>query len=133
MQKMGTVMPTESTYRKEALKKYGAKCVYCGFAIKEVLEVAHLDGRRSNNRLSNLAPLCPTCHRMHDLDLIPTAVIKTMRDHPKKPRWAKLLKDAGPKAAETKKRKRAALRRKRKRAAKKAVETRRKRARAKKR
>ena len=92
-------------YRKLAFAHYGrlgpVACVYCGFGVVEVLEVAHLDCDRSNNALSNLALLCPTCHRMHDLDLIPTKVIRIMRKRPRVVRWSKLMKDAGAKAAAT--------------------------------
>ncbi len=46
--------------------------MWCGFAVEKVLEVAHLDGNRANCKEDNLALLCPTCHRMHDVDLITT-------------------------------------------------------------
>ena len=47
-------------YRKLAFDAYAPICVHCGFGIREVLEVAHLDGNRANNSLSNLVILCPT-------------------------------------------------------------------------
>ena len=34
----------------------------------------HLDRQRSNNEVGNLVILCPTCHKMHDLDLMPNKV-----------------------------------------------------------
>ncbi len=40
-----------------------------------VLEVAHVDGKRQNNDIENLVILCPTCHKMHDIDLISTETI----------------------------------------------------------
>ena len=86
-------------YREQAFKKYAPICAYCGFGIKSVLEVAHIDGNRENNRISNLVILCPTCHRMLDIDLISNHMIKTIRDQTRKPNWNKLLKDAGKKAA----------------------------------
>jgi 5-methylcytosine-specific restriction endonuclease McrA len=89
-------------YRKLAFEKYAPICVHCGFGIKEVLEVAHLDCNPKNCELDNLAILCPTCHRMHDIDLIPTDAIIRLRDEKRKPRWAKLTKDAARKAVETK-------------------------------
>lgn len=89
-------------YRKLAFEQYAPICVYCGFGIKEVLEVAHLDCNPANCDAANLAILCPTCHRMHDIDLIPTDVVVRMRDEKRKPRWAKLTKDAAVKAVETK-------------------------------
>lgn len=89
-------------YRKLAFETYAPICVYCGFGIKEVLEVAHLDCNPVNCEPANLAILCPTCHRMHDIDLIPTEVVIRLRDEKRKPRWAKLTKDAAAKAIETK-------------------------------
>jgi 5-methylcytosine-specific restriction endonuclease McrA len=109
-------MPPRVNYRKLAFAHYAPLCVHCGFGIKVVLEVAHLDGDRSNNAINNLAILCPTCHKMHDLDLISTPSIIAMRDDPKIVNWSKRMKDAGQKAARTR-----ALRA----AAKKAVITRR--------
>jgi hypothetical protein len=114
-------------YRKLAFEHYEQLgqlvCAHCGFGIRDVLEVAHLDGDRSNNELINLAILCPNCHKMHDLDLISTATILDMRDRPKIVIWAKRMKDAGAKAAETRRISRAKL--KRSNAAKKAALTRR--------
>jgi hypothetical protein len=110
-------MPKHFNYRKLAFDTYPAVCAHCGYGIRDVLEVAHLDCDRSNNDISNLAILCPNCHKMHDLDLISTEVIIEMRDRPEEVRWAKRMKDAGQKAA---------LTRKLKLAGKKAAETRRK-------
>lgn len=91
-------------YRKAALAAYAPICVYCGFGIKEVLEVAHLDCKPENCALENLALLCPTCHRMHDLDLIPTEVVIRLRDEKRTANWKKLMKDAAAKAGATKRR-----------------------------
>lgn len=102
-------------YRKLAFDKYPPICAYCGFGVPEVLEVSHLNGDRGNNTVENLAILCPNCHKMHDIDLIPTEIIVIMRDREKRVAWSKRMKDAGAKAAAT---------RKRKQAARKAVETR---------
>ena len=88
-------------YRKLAFDAYAPICVHCGFGIREVLEVAHLDGNRANNSLSNLAILCPTCHRMHDIDLLPTDAVVRLRDQKRKARWSKLTKNAAKKAIET--------------------------------
>jgi len=103
-------------YRKIAFKAYDPVCVHCGFGIISVLEVAHIDGDRSNNKLENLVILCPNCHKMYDLNLIPSEIITKLRDCPKKADWSKRMKDAGMKAAIT---------RKWRRAGKKAAETRR--------
>lgn len=86
-------------YRKLAFQKYASVCAHCGFGIRDVLEVAHLDGNRANNTIANLVILCPNCHKMHDLDLISTQVIIEMRDRPKVVLWAKRIKEAGKKAA----------------------------------
>ena len=31
-----------------------------------------VDGDRTNNDVANLATLCPNCHKMHDIGLVPT-------------------------------------------------------------
>jgi hypothetical protein len=89
-------------YRKLAFDKYPPVCAHCGhggFGFREVLDVAHLDGNRQHNDPDNLAILCPTCHRMHDLDLISTETIRVMRGRPKIVVQSKRMKDAGKKAA----------------------------------
>jgi 5-methylcytosine-specific restriction endonuclease McrA len=113
--------PATINYRRLAFEAYANICVYCGFGIKEVLEVAHLDCDATNCDLTNLAILCPTCHRMHDIDLIPTDVIIRLRDEKRTARWAKLTKDAAQKALATKRQNPSALQD----AARKAVDTRR--------
>ena len=109
-------MTKRVNYRKLAFETYDPVCAHCGFGIPSVLEVAHIDGDRHNNDVGNLVILCPNCHKMHDLDLISTDTIRTMRDRPKNVDWSKRMKDAGKKAA---------IKRKRRAAAKKAVATRR--------
>lgn len=96
-------------YRKLAFDNYPPICAYCGFGIPEVLEVPHLDGNRENNALDNLAILCPNCHKMHDIGLIPTEIIIEMRDRERRVDWSKRMKDAGRKAAATRKRRAAAI------------------------
>lgn len=91
-------------YRKLAFAHYDPLCAHCGFGIPAVLEVAHIDGNRQNNDVTNLVVLCPNCHKMHDLDIISTATIIEMRDRPKVVQWAKRMKDAGQKAALTRRR-----------------------------
>lgn len=91
-------------YRHVAFDAYrDDECAYCGFGIKAVLEVAHLDQNRTNNLADNLAVLCPTCHKMHDINLIPTEVIRQMRDHKKEANWGSRMKDAAVKAGATRK------------------------------
>jgi hypothetical protein len=63
---------------------------------------------------------------MHDLDLISTETIIQMRDRPKVVLWAKRTKDAGQKAAKSRKKRQAAYKRRRHLAAVKAAQTRRK-------
>ena len=118
-------MAKRINYRKIAFQHYAPVCAHCGFGIPSVLEVAHIDGNRRNNDLKNLVVLCPNCHKMHDLDIISTETIVVMRDRPKTVNWRKRMKDAGRKAAVTRKTRVTRLRRKRRLAALKAAETRR--------
>lgn len=113
-------------YRKLAFAHFCDRlfCAHCGFGIPDVLEVAHLDCRRENNKVSNLVLLCPTCHKMLDLDLISMDTVIQMRDRPKIVRWDKRMKDAGKKAALSRKRRATGRRRKRRLAALKAAATR---------
>jgi predicted restriction endonuclease len=97
-------MTTRINYRKLAFEAYDQLCAHCGFGIPAVLEVAHIDGQRSNNEIGNLVILCPNCHKMLDLDLISNETIIQMRDRPKIVTWSKRMKDAGQKAALTRKR-----------------------------
>ena len=98
-----TTKPKRVNYRKAAFDHWEERgqvvCAHCGFGIKDVLEVAHLDGDRSHNEIDNLAILCPNCYKMFDLDLITMETIRQMRDRPKVVVWAKRMKDAGAKAA----------------------------------
>jgi 5-methylcytosine-specific restriction endonuclease McrA len=112
-------------YRRLAFDRYPPVCAHCGFGIAAVLEVAHIDGDRWNNELTNLVILCPNCHKMHDLDIISSTTIREMRDRPKTINWRKRMKNAGHKAAATRKSRATALRRKRRLAALKAAATRR--------
>jgi Zn finger protein HypA/HybF involved in hydrogenase expression len=47
------------------------ECEDCGIEqrFKGMFDVHHKDGDSSNNRLENLALLCPTCHRVADYEL----------------------------------------------------------------
>ena len=76
------------------------------------MTVAHLDHAAGHNDPDNLAYLCQTHHWMYDAGLYPIEAIKLMRLH-----WqttegvashAARMKDAGPKAAATRKRRAAA-------------------------
>jgi len=81
-----------ASYRELAFESYEEPhvCVICGFGIPDVLQVAHLDHRRSNNSKGNLVIMCPNCHRMYDLGLFSRQFVKNMRDTKRNPNWAKL-------------------------------------------
>lgn len=58
-------------YRTRALKHYPLICNRCGYnKFIKALVVHHTDHNRSNNVLSNLEVLCPTCHWEHHLGLL---------------------------------------------------------------
>jgi len=57
-------------YRTLALRKLPNRCNRCPYdKFVEALVVHHKDHDRSNNKLSNLEVLCPTCHWEHHLGL----------------------------------------------------------------
>ncbi|MBA2585428.1 MAG: HNH endonuclease [Chthoniobacterales bacterium] len=62
-----SLAPKRIDYRKRAFAHYDPVCAHCGYGIPDILEVAHIDGSRQNNEISNLVILCPNCHKMHDL------------------------------------------------------------------
>jgi len=96
-------MPT--SYHTIAFKTYPQICAYCGFGIIGILQVAHLSHNRKDNSPENLVILCPTCHKMYDGNLISKDVLIVLRDNPRKINWSAMMKDAGIKAAKTKKHK----------------------------
>ncbi|WP_147707286.1 HNH endonuclease signature motif containing protein [Microvirga massiliensis] len=87
-------------------------CVVCGLQIPTCLTVAHLDHAAGNNDPDNLAYLCQTHHWMYDAGLYPLEAIKMLRAHWQqtqgKASHAARMKDAGPRAAATRKRRAAA-------------------------
>ena len=97
--------PNQRTnYRRVAFQNYDPLCAPCGFGVAAILEVAHVDCNRSNNAKENLVILCPTCHKMYDLDLISAETILLMRDRPRVLNWRKWIKDGAQKAAATRRR-----------------------------
>lgn len=59
-----------AAYRRNAFEAYPHKCAICGWdADERILEVHHIDENRENNKLENLAILCPICHKKLTLHL----------------------------------------------------------------
>ena len=87
-------------------------CAVCGLQIATCLQIAHLDHNAGNNDPDNLARLCPTHHWMYDAGLYPVDAIKRLQAHWQstegKPDHKGRMKDAGAKAALTRKRRAAA-------------------------
>lgn len=51
------------TYRRKALRHYGAICAFCGYdRCLDSIDVHHIDENRNNNRLKNLIVLCKNHH-----------------------------------------------------------------------
>ena len=125
----------DTAKRKQSVAKRIARehypyqcCVVCGLKIQTCLTVAHLDHDGANNKADNLAFLCWTHHWMYDCGFYPLQAIRLMRSHWQKtkgePTHKARMKDAGAKAARTRKKKQAAIARKRSAGAKKAWTTR---------
>lgn len=54
---------TTNDHRKKAFKNLPHICGLCGWdAEPKILQVHHIDNNHSNNELSNLKIVCPTCH-----------------------------------------------------------------------
>lgn len=57
-------------------------CGFCGqHELTCPLEIAHLDHNSANNRLENLARLCPTHHRQYDAGLLLPQLILLQQSH----------------------------------------------------
>jgi len=55
--------PNKRAYRVKAFKALANECNDCGYSkYMSVLQVHHKDKDRTNNKISNLEILCPTCH-----------------------------------------------------------------------
>ena len=87
-------------------------CAMCGLQLAACLTIAHLDHNPGNNDPRNLARLCQTHHWMYDAGLYPIEAIRILQDHWQKvrgvPDHKPRMKEAGPKAALTRKRRNAA-------------------------
>lgn len=99
----------QAAARQAATKAYPfACCVVCGLQIPTCLTVAHLDHDPGNNAPENLAFMCQTHHWMYDAGLYPLDAIVLMRVHWQAtqgvPSHKARMKDAGAKAAKTRRR-----------------------------
>lgn len=57
-------------YRQRALKHFSNKCIICGYNKHiKMLEVDHIDGNRTNNKINNLQILCVWCHTLKTRDI----------------------------------------------------------------
>lgn len=87
-------------------------CAVCGLQIATCLTIAHLDHNPGNNAPDNLARLCQTHHWMYDSGLYPVEAIRLLQAHWQivrgVPDHSGRMKDAGAKAATTRKRRAAA-------------------------
>jgi hypothetical protein len=83
-------------------------CAVCGLQVETCLQLAHLDHNAGNNAADNLARLCPTHHWMYDSGLYPLEAIMLLQafwqEHKGVPDHSGRMKDAGAKAALTRKR-----------------------------
>lgn len=58
------------TYKRYLIKKYGEKCMECGWnkinptTNKIPIQMEHIDGNSENNSVDNLKLLCPNCHSL---------------------------------------------------------------------
>jgi predicted restriction endonuclease len=100
----------QSEARKVMAEHYPFRCcAVCGLQNETSVHIAHLDQNAGNNDPDNLAWLCPTHHWMYDAGLYPIEAIQLLLLHwqetcgvaSHKPR----MKEAGHKAAVTRRRK----------------------------
>ncbi len=103
----------QAVARRVLNERYPFKCcAVCGLQIATCLTVAHLDHNAANNAPDNLARLCQTHHWMYDAGLYPIEAIRLLQEYWQTtkgvPDHNGRMKDAGVKAALTRKRKAAA-------------------------
>ncbi len=59
-----------TAYKKYLIEKHGCKCMECGWDKTNItsgnvpIELEHIDGDSTNNKLENLKLLCPNCHSL---------------------------------------------------------------------
>jgi predicted restriction endonuclease len=99
----------QAAARREVNSAYPFQCcVVCGLQMPTCLTIAHLDHNPANNDPNNLALLCQTHHWMYDAGLYPLEAIRLLRSHWQqtkgKPSHKARMKDAGAKAALSRKR-----------------------------
>jgi predicted restriction endonuclease len=103
------ILPRNQTVaRKVAKAAYPVQCcVVCGLQVPTCITIAHLDHNAGNNTPDNLAFMCQTHHWMYDAGLYPVDAIRLLRKHWQqtegKPSHKARMKDAGAKAARTRK------------------------------
>jgi predicted restriction endonuclease len=108
-----TLIRSQGEARRVLNEHYPFKCcAVCGLQLATCLTVAHLDHDASNNAPDNLARLCQTHHWMYDAGLYPIEAIRLLQAHWQtirgEPSHKARMKDAGAKAALTRKRSAAA-------------------------
>ena len=68
--KNGDVTLSEKSYKEYLILLHGNKCMECGWdkvnpvTGKCPIELEHIDGDSTNNKLENLCLLCPNCHSL---------------------------------------------------------------------
>jgi len=74
----------ERNYREKAIEEYGEECQACG--AREDIIVHHKDGSQANDELSNLIPLCTTCHgKVHGRSNEVPGLVKELGHRPRSP------------------------------------------------
>lgn len=72
IQRLTTHRLHQAPLRAAALKRYGARCMYCGLAVLEILEAAHIipDSEGGAASTENIRVLCANHHMAFDAKLI---------------------------------------------------------------
>lgn len=75
----------------ELYKRVTKKCIICGF--DKVVELHHLDQRRSNNSDDNFVGLCPNHHKMIHLEKYKKEIFKLLKEKGFNPKQREFRKD----------------------------------------